>query len=214
MGRAPPIRPLALLEALGVAVRPRAMGLRVGEERRAEALASLRAAGWEGEPLLAVAPGSNYATKIWPENHYEALLDRALGETGLRPALYGGPREDALIGRLLRGRPRVLDRRDRGVHGLVADFSHASVFLGNDSGPAHIARALGVPAVVLFGPTDENGVRDGGRFRVLAEPLACRPCSPRGGSRCPLGHHRCMKELAPDRVLRALLEEARIAMAR
>lgn len=202
--RAFPARPLALLGPLGGEPAPRPLHLTVGPARRDAAHAALTEAGWGGEPLVALAPGAHYATKRWPERHVAAFVDLVRAERTARVALYGGPGEDALIARLLAGRPDVLDRRGIGIRGVAAELVHAAGFLGGDSGPAHIARALGVPAVVLHGPTDERPLADGRPYTVLAKRLACRPCSPHGDAVCPLGHHECLEDIHPDTVWAAL----------
>ncbi|MCE5245862.1 glycosyltransferase family 9 protein [bacterium] len=203
-----PERPTALLSPFGPLPAPRPMSLAVGAVRRAAAAEALAAAGWRGEPLLAIAPGAHYATKRWPERHVEALLDLAAAD-GFAPALYGGPEETALVERLLAGRPRALDRRGVGIRGVAAELSLAAAFVGGDSGPAHIARALGTPAVVLHGPTDPTPLADGRPYVVLTVDLDCRPCSPHGDAVCPRGHHRCLEEIAPERVLAAVRAAAR-----
>ncbi len=199
-----PARPLALLEPFGLAAAARPLSMGLSAARREAAADALRAAGWRGEPLLALAPGAHYATKRWPEAHVARLLDMALAEGRFRPALYGGPEEHALIERLLAGRPGVLDRRGIGIRGVAAEVALASAFLSGDSGPAHIARALGVPVVVLHGPTDPAPLADGRPYTVLTRRLACQPCSPHGDAVCPLGHHACLVELEPGDVLEAV----------
>ncbi len=196
-----PARPLALLEPLGLDTAPRPLSMGLSEARRAAAADALREAGWRGEPLLAIAPGAHYATKRWPERHVARLIDLALAEGRFRPALYGGPAEQELIGRLLAGRPGVLDRRGIGIRGVAAEVALASAFLSGDSGPAHIARALRVPVVTLHGPTDPEPLGDGRPYTVLTRRLACQPCSPHGDAVCPLGHHACLAELEPEAVL-------------
>jgi len=204
-----PARPLALLRPLGIPAGNPRMELSVAEEAVEEARRALRAAGWTGEPLLAVAPGAHYATKRWPLPHWEALLDRVLAEGVFRPALYGGPAEEGLIERLLAGRSRVLDRRGIGIRGVVRELAVASVFVGGDSGPAHIARAVGTPVVVLHGPTDPVPLAWGEGCRVLTVDLPCRPCSPHGDAACPEGHHRCMVDISPERVQEAIRDVGR-----
>ena len=84
----------------------------------------------------------------------------------------------------------------------AALLRRARVVVANDSGMLHLATAVGRPVVALVGPT----VRAFGFFpyaaqaEVLERPLACRPCSPFGSDHCPLGHHRCMIEIAPAAV--------------
>jgi len=65
----------------------------------------------------------------------------------------------------------------------------------------HAARALGVPTVTLFGPTAPGAHELGPRQRAVALGLSCSPCSAHGQRRCPLGHHRCLRDLSADLVL-------------
>jgi heptosyltransferase-2 len=84
-------------------------------------------------------------------------------------------------------------------------LARARVVVSGDSGVMHMATGVGTPVVALFGPT----VRQfgffpyRGRAEVLERPLDCRPCSVMGGARCPMGHHRCLKDITPDEVVRA-----------
>ena len=204
-----PARPLALLDPLGIPRGEARMRLSVSDTAREEARQRLRAAGWRGEPLLAIAPGAHWATKRWPPSHWGRLLDLVLADGALRPALYGGPAEESLVGQLLADRPGVLDRRGAGIRGVVRELSLAAAFAGGDSGPAHIARALGTPAVVLHGPTDPEPLAYGPGTRVLTVDVSCRPCSPHGDPACPLGHHRCLVDLEPERVFAAIRDAAR-----
>ena len=86
-------------------------------------------------------------------------------------------------------------------------LGRASVLVTNDSAPLHLATAVGTPVVAIFGPTvpafgfGPRGFRD----RVIEHPsLPCRPCSAHGPHVCPLGHHRCMRELSIDEVAAAV----------
>lgn len=197
-------RPLRLLSAVDASGEPRPMRLRVRDSRRERASARLRSAGWGGGPLLAVAPGAHFGTKRWPEEHWLDLLHRLLESRAVQPALLGGPEENELIGRLVRRCPGVLDRRGLGVGEMVAEIALASGFLGGDSGPSHVARALGIPTLVLHGPTPVAPLLDGSGYRHVSRGLDCQPCSTSGDRFCPLGHHRCMRELTPETVLAGL----------
>jgi lipopolysaccharide heptosyltransferase II len=195
-----PLRPLQLLHPYGINPAPRPLHVTVEEAKRREGARQLLEAGWKHEPLIAIAPGAHYATKRWPEHHVGALLDLIAKRTDWRIALYGGPNENELIARLLADRSRVLDRRDVGIRGLAAELPHASLFIGADSGPTHLARALGLPALVLHGPTDPGPVGDGRPYHALSLQLPCQPCSTSGDTVCPLGHHQCLQDLSPELV--------------
>jgi heptosyltransferase-2 len=85
----------------------------------------------------------------------------------------------------------------------VALIAGAALQLGNDTGPRHIAVALGVPAVVLIGPTDpRHTAHQLERQRVLREDVACSPC---GLETCPIDQ-RCLTRIAPERVAAAAAE--------
>lgn len=199
-----PERPLALPRLLGYEVPDRPLTLIVSTERQQRAADALRQAGWREAPILAIAPGANYATKRWPEQHVARLLDLVSETRNWQPALYGGPEESAIIGRLLEGRSGILDRRGTTVKTMRDELSLASGFLSGDSGPAHIARALGTPTVALFGPTDPAMVRNPASVREVTLGLDCSPCSAYGDNVCPLGHHRCLEDLTPETVLGVL----------
>jgi heptosyltransferase-2 len=105
---------------------------------------------------------------------------------------------------ILAGRTRVAD--------LMAVLSRSAALVGNDSGPAHVASALGVPVVQIFGPTAprDGFAAFGDRTGIVQHPsLACRPCSRRGPRTCPRGHFRCMLEIPADRVIDRLFDMIR-----
>jgi ADP-heptose:LPS heptosyltransferase len=81
------------------------------------------------------------------------------------------------------------------VRGLVALSSLCTAFVAGDTGPMHVARALGVPTVAVFGSTDPGMFEWGGHHPVVAAGVACAPCSFHGRKRCPRGHLRCLTEL-------------------
>jgi heptosyltransferase-2 len=150
-------------------------------------------------PLLAVHLGAGTAAKRWPATHWRALLARFLDD-GWRVIVVGGADDshDRLPAhRNLRdwtGRLSVLE--------TTALLERADLFLGADSGPAHLAACAGVPSVVLFSGT--NRARQwrpwSRRSLVLRRAVACRPCHRKV---CPLADHPCLAGIAPDRVYRA-----------
>ena len=153
-------------------------------------------------PFVALGPGSARPTKRWP--HYPALA--ALLAQDLPVVVLGAQGE---------GLPRppapaphpVTDFTGRSLRVSAAVLARAAVAVVNDSATMHLAQATGTPVVALFGPTAPSlgfGPR-GAHDRVLGLPLACRPCSTHGGTRCPLGHHRCLRDLSAVHVRDAVL---------
>ena len=151
--------------------------------------------------FAALCVGSEWETKIWPAEHFALLADR-LAERGLTPVLLGGPREKPLAEAVqARAGARCLDTTGNPVGEALAILSRSAICVGGDSGLTHAARALGVPTVVLFGPTAPGAHDLGARQRAVALGLPCSPCSAHGQRRCPLGHHLCLRDLSADLVL-------------
>ncbi len=180
----------------------------LGEAReRVERILEEHGIGGE-EPLLVVAPGSVWGTKRWtPEGYAEVV--RAAAARGLRPILVGAERERPLCGTILEmaGGAGVSIAGRTSVPDLTALIARARGIVTNDSGPAHVASAVGTPVVAIFGPTVPafGFVPWGEASRIVEHPsLPCRPCSPHGPEVCPLGHHRCMREIPKEQVIGAL----------
>ena len=155
--------------------------------------------------------GTTHQTKRWP--HFAGLV-AALGRAhpGVRFVLIGGPADHAELERL-RGDvdPSVLDPRDAAALdpvGLLGLLRELDVLVTVDSGAAHIAQSIGVPTLVLFGPT--SPARWGPSappHRALSLGLPCSPCSNVGGARCPIEAraHACLRQLDPEHVAREAL---------
>ena len=152
---------------------------------------------------------ASQATKRWPLHRFAGLA-RRLAESGEPPLVLGDPSGDAVrkIERLVgRGCVRIynepIDRPER----LADALESLEVLVSNDSGPAHLAAALGVRVIVLFGPTDPRQWGPlGGHHRVVRRNLSCMPCARHGRPVCPQrqGHHACLRGLSEDLVLEAL----------
>jgi heptosyltransferase-2 len=171
--------------------------------------ARARAAQWvrehhlTGRPLVVLAPGAAHFTKRWPQERWIALAQR-LRERGYGMVAVGGPEDRAAADALT-----PLAANAAGACTLQetgALLARAQVAITGDSGVMHMATGVGTPVVALFGPTVEQF----GFFpyttkaTVLQRALDCRPCSPMGGPRCPMGHHRCLADIGPDDALAAV----------
>lgn len=161
-----------------------------------------------GRPLLAVAPGARWPTKCWSVDHFAAVAQAVVQAQGAAVVVLGG-HGDVSLGQALcqRLRAPVLDSTGQlSLMDTAALLHQCHLFLGNDSGLMHMATALGVPAVAVFGPTVEafGFYPFTARARVISAPVACRPCSTKGSLRCPRGHHRCMTQITPAQVYAAV----------
>ncbi len=157
---------------------------------------------------IGLAPGVAWggSAKRWPEEHFGRLAGLLKAE-GFDPVVVIGPGEADIAQSLIRasGIDLPVVAEDLDAAGLGAVLSGLSALVGNDSGPAHLASALGVMTVALFGPTDDRRTAPFAPAGiVLRRQLDCAPC---GRSTCPLVHQACLRELAPSDVYDAVAEQ-------
>ncbi len=151
-------------------------------------------------PLLAVHLGAGMAAKRWPAAHWQTLLARFLDD-GWRVVLVGGS-EDTPVATGMTAHPNLRDWTGRlTVPQTAAFLERADLFVGSDSGPAHLAACAGIASVVLFSGTNRPGQWRpwSRRSLVLRHNVPCRPCHQK---ECPLADHPCMAGLKPERVYR------------
>ncbi len=177
--------------------------VKVSLSPQARALAADALQGVEA-PAVAIAPGARWATKRWPAERFAAVAD-ALHAEGVRIVLCGGPGDrDAFAAFRAATRARVAaDLSFLPLDALAAAIAGVDLLIACDSGPVHLATAVGTPVLALFGPTSTMRWGPPPPGRALSLDLACAPCSNHGGDYCPEGHHRCLGDLAPQAVLAA-----------
>lgn len=157
-----------------------------------------------GARLIALAPGSVWGTKRWP---YYPELAAAFG-TSARVVIVGGEGDAELAAGIRAAAPSAIDATGR--LSLLASaelIGRATAIVTNDSLPLHLASAMGTPTVAIFGPTVPQfgfGPLAPSRVVLGEDALPCRPCDRHGPQRCPLGHHRCMRDLAAGAALSAV----------
>jgi heptosyltransferase-2 len=193
-------------EALGLPpLKKRVGGLSLPEWARLSADALLE--GVEGQ-FVCIAPGSRWPMKRWGVENYVELARRIAFEFDFHVVLVGdgfdtyatGPIEREIPGRVtnLAGRTRILES--------AAVIERAAVFVGNDSGLMHLAEAVGVAVVALFGPTVEafGYYPSLPASKVIERSIPCRPCSRNGRRPCPRGTQECLTGISVDWVEEAL----------
>jgi heptosyltransferase-2 len=172
--------------------------------------AAAQAVSGAARPRVAIAPGASLATKMWPAERFAEVAD-ALATDGASIVLAGGPGDREALARFraaLRA-PVAGDLTSLPVEGLAAGLASVDLLVACDSGPVHLAGAVGTPAVAVFGPTSPERWGPLPPGRVVRLPVDCAPCSNHGGARCPEGHHRCMEDLPAE----AVIDAARAALA-
>ena len=194
-----------LVRELGVETGPLTPQVSVPARARESAAALLADLGWNpAQPLVAIAPGAAFGhAKRWPSKRFAELSTRLRHDNGAACVVIGRAEDrdatNEVDGINLVGRTDLLM--------LMGVLSHSRALVANDSGALHLAAAIGVPVIGIYGPTDERyshpltaveGASD--RARTLAEPVFCRPCFL---ADCPIDH-RCMKRISTGRVLDAV----------
>ena len=146
--------------------------------------------------------GAAGTARHWPVEHAVQLARRLTERPDTSVAVFCGPQErdqaTAIQQQAAHRRVVSITQPTVGVGVSKACLRRCALLITTDSGPRHIAAALGVPVVALFGPTDprltETGQLDSVHLRL---PLACSPCS---DDKCRFGHHDCMRHILPERV--------------
>jgi len=159
---------------------------------------------------IAIAPGSVWATKRWPEEKYIELAARlkkhdvllvfigSVDEWGLCQRIIDASRTSQAIN--LAGKTNLLE--------AAALTAACHLMICNDSGALHLANAVKTDVFAFFGPT----VRSFGfapfreNDRVFESEISCRPCSTHGGDECPLKHFNCMQNISVERVYRSICD--------
>lgn len=178
-----------------------------GELTEADALLSSHGVR-PGEPLLVVHPGAGAALKLWIPEAFAAVADSLAARLGARVVLTGGPGEEALVDAVARAcRVRVVSLAGRTSLGVLAGvFRRARLVVGTDSGPLHLAVAVGAPTVHLYGPVDDRAFGPWGdprRHAVVHADLPCRPCNRLDACAYPGGSRPCLLSIGPSEVIAA-----------
>lgn len=192
---------LALLGFVGVPVEDRPKPrLNVHEWGRTERVQKLS----EGGEFALMHPASAFYTKQWDTENF-ARTAEFLAESGIETVAVASKSENAVLEHLRReSRVAISTFDDLTLYEVKSLASAARLFVGNDSGIAHIAAALNTPTVVIFGSSNRTHWRPwtDGPNEIVYEEFACQPCA---GYECKVyGHPRCILEVRSEKVFRAI----------
>ena len=183
------------------------ISLKITDEQARRAEETLRSFGAaEGAVRIAVGAGASYGSaKCWPPERFAASLNDLVKEREVEVLLFGTAAEAGVSSAIQAGlkRPAIDLTGNTRIAELPALLSRCTAFLGNDSGAMHVAAAVGLPVVAVFGPTDPFGTAPvTPRCTIVQEKPYCSPCFLR---RCPTDH-RCMTTIAPEKVSAGVLQ--------
>lgn len=196
-----------LLDVLGLPPVDRHPQLRVDPADDAWVGDHLRTLGIaDGEPLLLLVVGANFgASKLWPPERFGELARTMQQKHGMRALVLVGPSEVELGERIARdGGGIALSQPVLPLDRLKALVRRGTVMVTGDTGPRHLAVAFDRPVVCLIGPNDPNYTNYClERTTLIRKDLPCSPCQRKV---CPLGHHRCMRDITVAEVEAAVLD--------
>jgi len=200
----------SLLERVGAAIPTKKPRLNLSPEQLDFGHRALQETGvrFDGtSKAVGVFPGAEFGpSKRWPSNHFAELLRQLDTHQDLKTVLIAGPGEEALAAEIQHNSAVAtpIIGPQLNLAELAAVLAHLQVLVTNDSGPMHIAAAVGTPCVALFGPTNPTRTAPAGEgHHVLYTHRWCSPCFKK---HCPLLHQRCMRDLSVARVIDALME--------
>jgi len=175
--------------------------LHVPEEKCERAGLFLLKQGAEaGKLRIAIGAGASYGSaKCWPPERFAELANRLQTQMDADVILFGTASEAAVSAAIKvdMRRPPIDLTGKTSIDDLPALLAECDLFVGNDSGAMHVAAAVGLPVVAIFGPTDPFGTAPvTPRCSIVQDKPYCSPCFLR---RCPTDH-RCMKGVTPDMV--------------
>ncbi|HXY29669.1 MAG TPA: glycosyltransferase family 9 protein [Gemmatimonadaceae bacterium] len=189
-----------LLEAIGVPTTPTRPRLHLTPDERSTGRELARALG-VGDGAVGIHLSSGNRAKEWRVEGF-AEVARGLAASGFSPLILHGPGDEGLVARLRSLAPETLVAPALPLRQFLALLATCQAFVSADNGPAHMAQALDVPTITIFGPSRPVRWTPGDLGVVVrAEHVPCLEC---GHSICPIGHD-CMVELSGRTVLDAVL---------
>ncbi len=155
------------------------------------------------ELLIGINPGAFKQSKRWPEPRYAQLCDMLIREFRAKVIIFQGPDDDKIVGRVSTLMVEKAIIAKTSIKELAAVCRRCRLFVGNDTGPTHVASASGTPVIALFGPANPERSRPWGRNNVvIKKDLPCSPCS-----KIICKELNCMKSISVEEVLRAVRQQ-------
>lgn len=166
----------------------------------------------EGERVLAIGPGGGKNAKLympnkrWPEHNFIMLIQKILQENPCRILLVGGSNDRDPVATIRKQFPECLDTTHLSFGEMASVFRRCALFIGNDSGPLHIAAAMGTPTLSFFGPTlPAEWAPPGAQDTVFYKAVECSPCYDNGTF--PECHHlNCLNSITVEEVYEKVRE--------
>lgn len=153
---------------------------------------------------ISISSGATHFTKQYPTDYYSRLVDMITDKLNTQIILLGSKSEKKLTAQISNGcKKKILDLAGKtDIMDMAVIIKNSDLFISGDCGPMHIAAALNIPQIAIFGPThpklgfapiNTNAV-------IIQKDLPCRPCSLHGREKCPKTHFKCMMDIKPEEI--------------
>ena len=199
---------LNILNGVGMKTSNRDFSLKLGQKDRLRAGQILMNQGITShDKLVGINPSATFGpAKQWPLDRYAQLADRIHEHTNARIIIFGGPPDQRLgkdISRIMQHPPIDLSGKTS-LGEAMALIESCALFITNDSGLMHVAAALNVPLIAIFGSTNPTTTGPlSSKSRVVQVPMECSPCLK---PECPKGHLNCMDQIGVEMVFNIVKE--------
>lgn len=167
--------------------------------------------GLKDSRYIVFVPGASYYTKMWPKECFKELAEKILqGEMKRKIIVLGKGMQEEAIGNFICGgnSENCVDLTGKlNLNETAAVLKYAEIVVTNDNGPMHLAECFKKKIIAIFGcTTEEFGFFPYSSDHVIIESkdLECRPCTHYGKKKCPEGHFKCMKNITPESVYKAI----------
>lgn len=189
---------MKLLNSLGIDEKPSARAFSYPAEKKSSFKENA------ARPFrVIIHPGAGYASKRWPAENFRSLIEKILATYSFAHVVLIGTREDQQLFPILEQEGAITDLRGKTkIEDLPALFDTARLYIGNDSGPAHLAAFQNLPGIIIFSGTNQPALWQpwSEKFQIIRHEVPCSPCE---AQQCPLTHHDCLQKISVDQVLAA-----------
>ena len=200
-----------ILEAAGLKEFEKKPEFFIPEKNLLKAGEMLKETGFQNsELLIGVCPGATYGpAKIWPKERYLNVISYLIKEKGAKIIIFGGSGETEIINYLLKNQDfsdSIMASPDNDILTGAALIKKCRLFITNDTGPMHIAAALGIPVIAIFGSTNPVWTGPSGAgTRVIYRKLECSPCYSRS-CKNKKANYECLTGISEKEVLSSIEE--------
>ncbi|RLB77185.1 MAG: hypothetical protein DRH15_11630, partial [Deltaproteobacteria bacterium] len=153
-------------------------------------------------PLVVLSPGTKRPSRAWPPQNFTEVAVKLNMMYGAKIIVVGTETQKSLNEKICNGHPFMVDFSGKtSIHGLAYVLSKSDLVISVDSGPMHVAAAVGVPVVAIFGPGDykvwKPYCKNPHVVSILRQPPPCAPCL---HYQCPRENHECMEAISVEAV--------------